>query len=445
MKTTLFSIGISHHNTPQSLRERMSQPPEKLLNLMEAFARRDAAPSALNELAILSTCNRLELYACIAGSAAEIKGNPTLSSLIDLLCQNGGLSASEVEPYLFQREGFEAVLHLGRVAAGLDSMVIGEPQILGQVAQAHELALKAGSSGHILSALFRAAIHAGKRVRSEIGLGRHSSSVSSAAVRLAESAVDPLAGRSILVVGTGEMGKLALETLHKRGVSQVTVTSRTFEHASQAAQQSGFTAQPFERLPGLVADSDVVFTATSAPLPILERDLVARAMTGRPERPLALVDLGLPRNVERSVRDIPNVRLYDLDDLNSQVDQVRASLEKELPRAEAIVLEEARDFEKWLEIIPIVSELHRQAEAIRRREVERMRQRLPGLDPALDASIELFSQSLVKKLLHNPTMRLRKDPGGKIKDYSEALAVLFDLTIQEGLPPQPERKDAWDF
>ncbi len=431
MKTHLFSLGVSHHDTPLSLRERLSQSPERLLPFLESFqAQAGPADSPRPELVVLSTCNRLELHAsALVDGASTFDGRAYLLALLKQLCQSGGIERSEIEPYLFYSEGAGSILHLCRVAAGLDSMLVGEPQILGQVVQAHELALKAGSAGHVLSALFRSAIHAGKRVRTETSISRQSSSVGSACVRLAESAAGPLAGRPILVIGSGEMGRLVVEILHKRGARRVTVTSPTFAHAQSLEVHPGVTAQPYERLGELLAGADVVFAAASAPQPILDRNLVARAMHRRPHAPLLLVDLGVPRNVDRTVQSIPNLRLYDIDDLQSQIDASRARLEKELPQAEAIALAEAQEFEKWLEIIPVISELHKQAESIRRRELDRLRRRMPDLDPRVDASIELLSQSLVKKLLHNPTMRLRKDSGAHIRNYSEALAVLFDLPL----------------
>jgi glutamyl-tRNA reductase len=392
-------------------------------------------------MVVLSTCNRLEVYAYGNTPADPAASNyPNVRNiaqdpyrwLLNWISQTRQLSPSEFQRSLYYYQGSEAVHHLFRVAAGLDSVVLGEPQILGQVAEAFRIAESQRAAGHILSVLFRTAIHAGKRVRTETGISRNPASMSSMAIHLAEQKIGSLAEKRILIVGAGEMSRLAGEALYARGIRGVTVTNRTYAHAEELANRWGYPAVPFAQLPACLADSDLVISSTSAPQLIIDSGLVARTMQDRPDRPLALIDIAVPRDVDPAARQVPNVFLVDLDDLQGFVHQARLERERETPRVETILQEEASAFLEWLDLVPLIGALHKKAEAIRQREVERTLHRLPDLDPETRQHILMLTQSLVRKILHEPTLRLREEAGrGRLAEYGSALCVLFGLPEDE--------------
>jgi glutamyl-tRNA reductase len=311
------------------------------------------------------------------------------------------------------------------------------------------MALAAGSARAVLSALFRAAIHTGKRVQTETTLSHASPNLSAAAVRRASQMIDDFAACDVLVVGAGKMARLALESLSKAGARQVTVTNRTFAAAQELSARWNYTAARFDRLSDLVADASAVFTLTSARQPVLSGELIANAVARRPERPLLLVDLGVPGNVDPAARRLAGVQLANLDDLQANSGGAAEGQDEDLTKgqddaiaaAQDIVRDEARGFENWLEIMPVINGLHKKAEAIRQREVARTLRHLPDADPRLYELFEVFSQSLVDKLLHDPTMRLRKGRGPSVKKYSHALEVLFDLPDEA----QPDEKRSSDL
>jgi glutamyl-tRNA reductase len=337
-----------------------------------------------------------------------------------------------IEPYLRFYRGNSTVEHLFQVAAGLDSIAIGETQILGQVSQALERALQSGSARHVLASLFRSAIHAGKRVRNETEIGRRPISISSIAVHLAETALGSLANKQILVIGAGKMGGYAIASLREHGVQQLILVNRTYQRATELVAKYGGEVLPFENMPDGLKDADVVFTSTAASQPILHRELIGEVMFHRPHRPLTLVDLAVPRNVETRVREIVNVQLFDMDDLQSYVTTSGVGSHQNIALAKSIVDEEVADYEKLLRVIPFIGELHKKVEHIRQSEVARTLKHFSNPDPEVLEQIDLLSRALVRKILHEPTMHLRTETNQEtLNDYVDTLARLFDLSERE--------------
>ena len=420
----LLCVGISHRTAPIALRERLYLAAPRLVALLTRFAaqRHGVATGRSGELVVLSTCNRLELYAI---------GAPREAELVLLIVEATGVSASELAPTLYQCHGADVVRHLGRVAAGLESMVVGEPQILGQVADAYSTAVAHGAAAHGLEALFRSAVSAGRRVRNETGIGRQAATLSSLAVCVAAEVVADLAAASTLVIGAGEMGEHALATLHDRGIRDLCLVSRTRARAERLASRFGARTVSLDALPAALAVADVVLCAAAAPVPVVTRAMVASAMEARPARPLLLLDVGVPRNVEPAAATVPMVRCYDLDELHGAAADGRISQPEEYPRAEAIVVTEAgrcvAELQR-LHVQPLIAEWRAQADGIRDALLKTTLHRFEHLSDADRASLEAFSHALVKRILHTPTARLRTAAErGQSAGYALAMRHLFDL------------------
>ena len=428
----ILCLGLSHHTASVELRERLNYSHAALPAALSRFGcGRSARPQGLAELVILSTCNRLELYAAVPETRLTDGDEAPFAPLLDFLVETRSVPCADFETHLFRYVGVEAVEHLCRVAAGLDSMILGEPQILGQVTEAYRAALAHGAAGPILSALFRAASRAGKRARTETAISRNPATISSVAVKLAEAAVGDLASKSVLILGAGEMAELAVEAARVRGEVQITVVNRTHTHAAELAQRWGARALTFEQLSDALAEADIVITSTGAPHFVITTELARAAIARRPARPLVLMDISVPRNVDPAVSQLPNVHCYDIDDLQTRLNGAAADRQREVPRVEAIAAEEAAAFTHWLtklEIAPVIAELRAKAEAIRRAEVEKTLRRLPGLDEAEQQRIHALAESLVNKLLHDPTVRLKAEAGnGQAAEYAAAIRHLFAL------------------
>lgn len=378
----------------------------------------------VKEGAILSTCNRLEVYALV--------GDPEIAqnSITNFLSRTCRLSQEAFSDYLYICHNEEAVRHLLRVASGLDSMVLGEPQILGQITEAYEAALSQQAAGTVLSALFRAAIHTGKRARTETAIGVNPASISSVAASLAEQLLGDLSQRQALLIGAGEMGAIAVKALIKRGVSNIVVANRTFDKAEQLAGSWGGKAITFQQLPAAIAEADIIITSTGAPHTILDRNLLEPALGSRPERPLFIIDIAVPRDVDPNVTEIPNVHLHDIDDLQRQADDNVREREAEVPRVEMIVEEEVEQFLEWfssLEVVSTITALRQQVEQVRQRELERLFNRL-DLDERERELVATMSHRLVNKILHEPTLRLKREAAnGNGAAYIATTRQLFAL------------------
>ncbi|HTP11115.1 MAG TPA: glutamyl-tRNA reductase [Anaerolineae bacterium] len=420
----ILCLGLSHQTAPIELRERVSyNAGAQKAALARLGCGHASRPPELVELAILSTCTRLEFYAVTRADRPE--------PLLQFIEETTGVPTPELMPYLYQRTQAEAVLHLGRVASGLDSMILGEPQILGQVTEAYELGLSQRSIGPVLSTLFRYAIHTGKRARTETAISRNPASTSSVAVKLAEEVVGNLHTAHTVIVGAGEMAELAAEALQRRGVQHITVVNRTHDRAQPLAARWGAVALTFEHLAEALIDADIVISSTGAPHILIKLPLVESVMRQRPDRPLVFIDIAVPRDVDPDINQIPNVRCYDIDHLDARLTDSLAERQQEVPQVETIITVETEAFMTWLnslEIMPVISDLRAKADSIRRAEVDKTLRQLKGLSEADRQRIEAMSEALVNKLLHDATLRLKAEAGnGHAAEYAAAVRHLFAL------------------
>jgi glutamyl-tRNA reductase len=403
-------VGLSHQSTPIALRERAFVP----LPEAAALARELAADG---EAVCLSTCNRTELY--LVGPDAEVRALAALARV-------SGLPEEELHGVVYRLHDEAAALHLFRVAAGLDSMVPGEGEILGQVREAYE----AGAPGAILDRLFRQALHSGKKVRAETAIGENPASVSSAAAALAQQVFGDLDGCRVLLVGAGHVAELAARSLAARGASITYVANRSADRARELAGRFGGEPIALEDLAERLADADVLLSATGGSELALTRDQVEAALRDRKGRPLFLIDLAVPRNFDPEIQDVDGCFLYDIDDLESVVAAGLAGRRREAERAEAIVAAEAERFREWhasREVVPEIASLRAWAEEVRAAELERARARM-GLTDDQQAAVESVTAQIVAKLLHLPTVRLKEAAAGANGgSYAEAVRHLFGL------------------
>jgi glutamyl-tRNA reductase len=392
-------VGVSHKTAPLAVREALAVPRERLA---EALAR-VKAEAQLSEAMILSTCNRVEVY----GGASE--GDPA-DLVAGFFSSFHGRPPEELQPFLYRISGEAAVRHAFRVAASLDSLVLGEPQILGQVKEAYQAAEEAASLGGGLNALRNRSLAAAKRARTETAIGQNAVSVSYVAVELARKIFGSLRERNVLIVGAGKMSELAAKHLVRNGARATVLGGRTFERAEELAASLGGRAVPFEGLRGELAKADIVISGTSASGLVILRVDVESARQSR-SRPLFLIDIAVPRDIEASVRKLDGVFLYDLDDLKSVAEANLRERQKEATAAEAIVEDEVRDYLSWqktLDVMPLVSALRHRAETIRREELARARKKLGPLNAEQEAALEAATSAIVNKLLHAPTTQLKE-------------------------------------
>ncbi|WP_119070620.1 glutamyl-tRNA reductase [Aggregatilinea lenta] len=410
-----FARSISHHTTPLHVREPLSLTDDQQVQWLE----RTREPEAV----VLSTCNRLELYT-FAPSARHAD-----QLWADLLAQSGS-RADDAAPYTAVANGTDAPRHLFRVSCGLESMALGEPQILGQVTRAYEQSHSIGAAGAALSLLFRSAIHAAKRARTETAISGGGASVSSLGIHRAEEALGSLVGRSIVVIGAGEMGQSIVKALVQRGLTQITVVSRTYDTARRLAVHWDVRVRPITELGDAMQEADVVFTTSNAPFTILAAADIASVMAQRAGRTLCLVDLAVPRDVEQDAGDIPGVLLYDLDDLQQVIEQTLAERRSMVPHVERIIDEELVAF--WHDhrartVAPTIRQLRERAEALRQVELERLYNRLPDDERSRDL-IDQFSERFMNKLLHQLTHNLKVKATGDEGPMLAAIARdLFGL------------------
>jgi glutamyl-tRNA reductase len=416
------------------VRERFAFTPLEQRAFLAAAVGR-AARAGLGELAILSTCNRTELYAAADDVARQFAAVPP--ELPGLLAGWRNVSLTDVEAHLFGRVGLDAVRHVSRVAAGLDSMIVGESEVLGQVASAHELAAEERAAGPVLAAVFHTAIRAGRRARSETGIGRRPSSVSTAAVAALSERCDLTNARAV-IVGTGEAGRLAGDALRKRGVRRLAVVSRTAERAHELARAWDAAALPWHALEAALVEADVVIACTGAPHAVITRELVVSGLRRRPPgRPLLVADIAVPRDVEPAVRELPSVTVIDLDDVQRLVEDNLAVRAGEAAKVEAIVEQEVGRFMTWCRgaaLRPVLAALRAHGEAIRQQELDRTLRRLGSVSPELRAQLDALTQGLVNRLLHSPSRRLRDETDPERRErYARAVLELFAVALGTGV------------
>jgi len=416
----IILICVDHTTAPIALRERLAFAPRQIPSAL------NVARQAVQECVLLSTCNRVELYAVCLDEQEGI------AHLLDVLSESRQVSLDELLAHSYALADEQAISHLFGVAAGLHSQVLGEPQVQGQVADALELAQGGGFAGPVTSALFRAALVAGKRVRTETAISRNAVSISHVAVQLARRVLPNLNEASILLVGSGQMSEVAASNLCDNGARKLVIVNRTNTHAVDLAQRFGAVHRPFTELLEALVEADVAISSTTASRAIITADLVQQALSQRAGRALLLIDLALPRDVDPAVSALPGVHLYNLDDLQAEVSEGLRLRSQEITHAEAIIAEEGRSFAAWLRslsVVDTISDLRRRAEALRQQELERAMRRLaPALSEQEAAIVQELTTRLVNKLLHFPTVRLKDAAvSGRGHAYAEALRYLFDL------------------
>jgi len=417
---TLVCVGLSHREAPIAVREQIAVPAARVKERLEELR----ALPGVREAMLLSTCNRLEIFAVADGRGAGE----------DLLAKLGPQAAPHARCHFDE----DALRHLFRVTASLDSMVVGEAQILGQVKEAAAQAQEIAALGPMLGRAVARALSAAKRVRTETEIARGAVSISSVAVKLAHKLLGDLTGRSVLLLGTGEMGQLAARELRSSGAHELLVANRSFAAAEELARTVGGMPVALTELPKLLERADVVLCSTAAPAFVVTRDAMAKALKPRRYRPIFLVDLTLPRNVEPSANELENVYVYDLDDLESVAARNGEAREAHVGKAEAIVEEELKAL--LLQVrerasLPVLARLRAQAEAVARAEAERTLSALPGLSETEQKRVRAMASAIVNKLLHQPTAKLRSEGAGPLAD---AAASLFGLESPTGPSPQPD-------
>jgi glutamyl-tRNA reductase len=434
----LLLLGVSHRTAPVELREQIDFARRGIPAALDALAAR----RTLAETVVLSTCNRAEVYAACLDpevGAATLRG---------FMAEFHGVPARELDPHYFRLANREAAAHLFRVAAGLDSLVVGEPQILGQVKEAYAAAAERHRTGPLLNRLFHASFTVGKRVRSQTGLGEGAVSVSYAAVSLARKIFGDLTGLHVLILGAGEMAKLTGVHLRGQQVHRIAVASRTLQSAETLARHVGGNAIEWREVESALEGSDIVITATGSSEPVLTRARIEAAMKKRRNRPLFLIDIALPRDVDPAAGDLEQVFLYNIDDLRTVVHENLARRTAELERAEALVDAEVGQFVQWLRsrgAVPTVVALRQRFEDIRRAELRRLDGKLSGLSPEARARVDEITHLIVEKLLLTPTEQLKSASDRAIVAYSDVLNRVFGLTAgDEARANEPGEHDHRD-
>ena len=441
----ILLVGMSHRTAPLAIRERLAvdDPAPALRKLV--------ASDEIDEAVVFSTCNRIEVVALTRNpDAARLRLRAFLR--FELGSQDTRPAAADLDDCLYEHEGAAAMRHVLRVTSSLDSMVVGEPQILGQSKDAYRAAVDCGACGPILGRLFEHAFATAKRVRTETRVAARPVSVARVAVDLAEQIFEELSGKRALLIGAGEMTEAALAALRERGLASLAIVNRTPERAEPLAARFGARAHGLSELPRLLAESDVVLSSIAGDAPLLTRPLVSAALAGRKSRPLFVIDIGVPRNADPALDQLDDVYLYDLDDLVAIADRNAAERSRDVARAEAIIDEQQQRFDGWfaaLRAVPTIRHLRERVESLRVDELERVLSRVAFSEPQR-AAVEQLTRSLVNKILHAPVSKLRREAEreeGIV--YLETARVLFDLDAgaasdraAEGAPPASGSDDA---
>lgn len=419
----ILLAGLSHKTAPVEMREKMALTGS---SLEAAYQRLKNCP-ALEGVVILSTCNRTEIYA----STRNIdEGSRVLAEYFKEKLQ---VDDSVLASVVYQPNCYDAIAHLFRVASGLDSMVLGETQILGQVKEAYMTAIENGASDGVLNTLFQKAIYVGKKVRAETGLDRSAVSISYAAVEMAKKVIGDLSGKSVLIVGAGKMSELAVQYLVANGVDTVVVSNRSYDRAVCLADRVKGRAVHFDVLYEEIARADIVISCTAASHYVIRKDKLAARLAGR-KTPLLMIDIAVPRDIEPGVADLPGVHLCDIDDLQTVVDLNLMERRRAATRAEKIIAEELEEFNNWLStlyVIPVVKALKQFGEQIKEAELKRAFNRLGTVSPREEKVIRSLASSIVNQLLHFPVVNLKEIAAtnqGHL--YAEVLKKLFELQVE---------------
>jgi glutamyl-tRNA reductase len=416
----LLAIGASHKTATLALRERLALAEGRAASLIGELVR----SGQVHEAVAISTCNRTEIY-MVAADPVEAE-----SLALSALARQAGIRPTELLGNLYSLRGGETVRHLFGVAAGIDSMIIGEAEIQGQVKRAYELALVEGTTGPVTNRLFRDALSAGKRARSETGVGRSRISVSSIAVELAAQTLGELKERNVLVIGAGENGELTARALAERGVRTIFVANRRYDRAIGLAARFHGEAVRFDELPELLVTADIVVACTASPHQLVGREDLALVLEERGGRPLLVIDIAVPRDFDPAVRDLPGITLYDMDDLQHAVARSMSGREVEATKAATIVDQEVERFARWfdsLEVLPTIAALRERGDQIVAQVLRENEERWESASADDRRRIELLARAVVSRLLHDPTLRLKETEGDRAYVFVDALRELFAL------------------
>ncbi len=422
---SIILLGVNHKTAPVEIRERLAISSKAVKAALSHFHFPNPNFSTATEIVILSTCNRLEVYA--TNSDPDLTKKAIFSFLEDH-CQ---ISQALFGPYIYNYTDDDAIKHLFSVASGLDSMILGEDQILGQVTEAMEICLDCGTTGKVLSTLFRCAIETGKRVRNETSISQGATSVSHVAVELAQRIFGALKDCNVLLVGANEMAQLAARTLSAYGAKSMSIINRTRSFAQHLADEFNARCLDWDQLEHTLNWADIVITATGAPYALFHTDNVRPVMVSRRNRPLFFIDIAVPRNVDPQIDQLEGVFRYDIDDLQSVVQTSLADRQREVPKAEKIVLEQYEKFMTWhrsLDVVPTIVELRENVDCIRQAELDKALKQFDDLSDQDRKIIEIMSERIVNKILHTPTIQLKyqaeKSEGAR---YIEIVRNLFGL------------------
>jgi glutamyl-tRNA reductase len=434
-------VGLSHKSAPIEVREKLYFPEETI----PAALGKLMSYEGIRESLIISTCNRVEIYASVQDSAQGV------DRIKQFISDYHGISRDALEGSLYVYPDAQGVRHTFRVASSLDSLVLGEAQILGQLKDAFDIALKAKTTSTILNKLIKKSISVAKRVRTETRLAEGAVSISSAAVELAKKIFGDLTGKTVMLLGAGEMAELAAQHLLSNGVKNIMVANRTFERAEELAKEFKGDAIRFEHFPDALVMVDILICATGAQNYVVKRDMVAKVIKDRRHKPIFMIDISNPRNIEPEVDKIDNVYLYDIDDLQSKVDVNTGGRAKEAETAEELVVQEVETYLQWergLDAVPTIVDLREKVEDFRRHEVEKTLASLSGITEDQKRAVDIMSQAIVNKLLHAPLVVLKQAaaaPGAE--DNTIAVARrLFNLDkdlkrpVHGRSPEQPVEK-----
>lgn len=419
----LVVVGLNHRTAPVEFREKLSFPEESITKHLDKLT----SNKIIRGCIVLSTCNRTEIY------AAVLDVDKGLTKIREHLAKCCRADLGEIMNYLYTYTLYDVITHLFRVASGLDSMILGETQILGQVKNAYQLACEHGSTNRVLNTLFQQAIAVGKKVRTDTLIDRNAVSISYAAVELARQIFEGLEGKSILVIGAGKMSELTAKHLVANGVNNVLVSNRSFERAEALAKQFNGEAVRFDQLPDFITETDIIITATAAPHYVLIKPCIEKIMERRQGKRLFIIDIAVPRDVDPMVGDIEGVSLFDIDDLQNVVDQNLAHRKKEAAKAEKIIEHEIAEFWKWVNtqfVTPTVAALKKRGEDIRQKEMAKAFNRLGNITEREKKIISSMTNSIVNQILHDPVMQLKNYAVTKQGHlYTEILQNLFNLEV----------------
>jgi glutamyl-tRNA reductase len=417
---SIVVLGVNYHTSPVTLLEKVMIPVPAMSEALRVLSNH----SDIREVVVLSTCNRTEVYA-----VAE-RFHAAHTDILEFLCETSGLSADEITPHLYSQFDDDAVVHLFEVAAGIDSAVLGETEIVGQVRDAWDFAMKQGTSRSTLNLLFRYALESGKRARTETGISRSTASVAHAAVEMAEEILGTLSGKRVLVVGAGEMGEGVAGALSRAGTESITVLNRTAARAEALAEKIGARVSEFESLETELVEADVVLACTGAGGVIIDYELMTRVRNGA-STPLLVVDIALPRDVAASVADLPGVTLRDLDHLSDWAQRGIDKRASEVGQVREIIGEEVKRFlldQTQRQAAPLVAQLREVVESIRTAEMDRFESALAAMTPEQRELVESISHGIINKMLHAPSVRLREAAGTPQGErLSAAVRDLFSL------------------